>query len=187
MVSTCRVGTAHAGCGSLTLFAIRVFPDHPHAVWSLAPRDGDFSRRWQRIKSEFSVGIPAAAPRSESKQSKRHKGILRRRFWEHPIRDEIDSVSLGMTPAKPRHPSPSGRRGAAPPSRTRPPGRPASGAQAPALSVVGADGRAAGEGRGDAEGQVVAVLADAGRRLVLDPYVRYRDPVIHRQAPVNTS
>ena len=122
MVSTCRVGTAHAGCGSLTLFAIRVLPDHPHAVWSLPPRDGDFSRRWQRIKSEFSVGIPAAAPRSESKQSKRQKGILRRRFWEHPIRDEIDSVSLGMTPAKPRHPSPSGRRGAAPPSRTRPPG-----------------------------------------------------------------
>jgi putative transposase len=70
--------------------AICVLPDHLHALWSLPPGDADFSTRWQRIKSAFSVKIPPAAPRSESQQRKREKGVWQRRFWEHQIRDEID-------------------------------------------------------------------------------------------------
>jgi REP element-mobilizing transposase RayT len=76
------VGTAHAGCGSLTLFAIRVLADHPHAVWSLPAGDRDFSTRWQRIKSAFSARIPAAAQRKQAAQTP--KGHLAEAFLGTP-------------------------------------------------------------------------------------------------------
>src|SRR5262249_15475848 len=69
--------------------AICILPDHIHAVWSLPENDPDFSSRWSLIKSGFSRGIDAR-PRSQSKISKREKGIWQRRYWEHAIRDDAD-------------------------------------------------------------------------------------------------
>jgi putative transposase len=70
--------------------AICVLPDHLHAIWWLPRDDADFSLRWNRIKGEFSRVLPSAASRSQSKIDKREKGIWRRRFWEHAIRDDND-------------------------------------------------------------------------------------------------
>jgi len=41
------------------------------------------------IKSGFSRGIEARQ-RSESKTSRREKGVWQRRYWEHAIRDDAD-------------------------------------------------------------------------------------------------
>lgn len=69
--------------------AICILPDHIHAVWGLPECDPDFATRWNLIKSSFSRGIDAR-PRSQSKVSKREKGIWQRRYWEHAIRDDSD-------------------------------------------------------------------------------------------------
>jgi putative transposase len=69
--------------------AICILPDHVHAIWSLPDSDIDFSTRWSLIKSGFSRGLEPQS-RSESKVSKREKGIWQRRYWEHAIRDEAD-------------------------------------------------------------------------------------------------
>ena len=45
--------------------------------------------RWSLIKSGFSRGIEARQ-RSESKTSRREKGVWQRRYWEHAIRDDAD-------------------------------------------------------------------------------------------------
>jgi putative transposase len=42
------------------------------------------------IKSAFSRGLPADAPRSTSKVARRERGIWQRRYWEHAIRDDHD-------------------------------------------------------------------------------------------------
>jgi putative transposase len=70
--------------------AICVLPDHLHAIWSLPPDDADFPLRWNRIKGDFSRGLQASATRTESKISRREKGIWQRRYWEHAIRDDAD-------------------------------------------------------------------------------------------------
>ena len=70
--------------------AICVLPDHLYALWQLPPSDADFSARWSWIKSAFSRDMSASMQRSDSKRSKREKGIWQRRFWEHQIRDEDD-------------------------------------------------------------------------------------------------
>jgi len=70
--------------------AICVLPDHLHAVWQLPAGDADFSRRWSLIKSGFSRGLAAGAPRSPSKISKRERGLWQRRYREHAIRDDDD-------------------------------------------------------------------------------------------------
>jgi putative transposase len=69
--------------------AICILPDHIHALWALPEDDPDFSTRWNLIKGGFSRGIEAL-PRSQSKRSKREKGIWQRRYWEHAIRDDAD-------------------------------------------------------------------------------------------------
>jgi len=69
--------------------AICVLPDHIHAIWTLPEGDADFSTRWSLIKSGFSRGLQEE-PRSPSKIVKREKGIWRRRFWEHTIRNDVD-------------------------------------------------------------------------------------------------
>jgi putative transposase len=51
--------------------------------------DPDFSTRWNLIKGGFARGIEAQ-PRSQSKTSKRKKGVWQRRYWEHAIRDDAD-------------------------------------------------------------------------------------------------
>jgi putative transposase len=70
--------------------AICVLPDHLLAVWSLPPNDADFSMRWNLIKGGFSRGFPSRPGLSDSKTSKREKGIWQRRYWEHAIRDDAD-------------------------------------------------------------------------------------------------
>jgi putative transposase len=70
--------------------AICILPDHLHAIWSLPPDDADFPLRWNLIKGGFSRGLPASADRTESKISRREKGIWQRRYWEHAIRDDAD-------------------------------------------------------------------------------------------------
>ena len=70
--------------------AICILPEHLHAIWTLPRGDTDFSTRWQRIKGNFSRGLPPDEHRSQSKRDRREKGIWQRRFWEHQIRDEQD-------------------------------------------------------------------------------------------------
>jgi len=69
--------------------AICILPDHLHAIWTMPENDPDFAMRWNLIKGGFSKGIEAR-PRSQSKISKREKGIWQRRYREHAIRDERD-------------------------------------------------------------------------------------------------
>src|SRR4051812_7011770 len=70
--------------------AICILPDHLHAIWSLPENDSDFSRRWSLIKSSFSRALPAASSRTARHIEKREKGLWRRRYWEHVIRNEND-------------------------------------------------------------------------------------------------
>jgi putative transposase len=70
--------------------AICILPDHLHAIWSLPAGDADFPSRWNLIKGGFSRGMPANEDRTESKVSRREKGIWQRRYWEHTIRDDAD-------------------------------------------------------------------------------------------------
>jgi putative transposase len=69
--------------------AVCILPDHLHAIWDLPGDDKDFAARWSIIKSSFSRGLDAQL-RSQSKVSKREKGIWQRRYWEHAIRDDAD-------------------------------------------------------------------------------------------------
>ncbi|WJR81658.1 transposase [Bradyrhizobium sp. NP1] len=69
--------------------AVCILPDHIHALWALPEDDRDFATRWNLIKSGFSRGVDAK-PRSQSKVSKREKGIWQRRYWAHAIRDQAD-------------------------------------------------------------------------------------------------
>jgi putative transposase len=70
--------------------AICVLPDHLHAIWALPADNSDFSIRWNQVKGGFSRRLPAALSRSESKITKREKGIWQRRYWEHAIRTDDD-------------------------------------------------------------------------------------------------
>jgi putative transposase len=70
--------------------AIRILPDHLHAIWTLPPGDADFPSRWSQIKSGFSRGLAPAQLRSRSQVQRRETGIWQRRFWEHVIRDDAD-------------------------------------------------------------------------------------------------
>jgi len=63
-----------------------VLPDHMHAIWTLPTGDGDFSKRWGRIKAGFTRSCGHAhtsAPGCDA-------GLWQPRFWEHVIRDEAD-------------------------------------------------------------------------------------------------
>jgi len=86
--------------------AVCVLPDHLHALWTLPEHDTDFAVRWSLIKSDFSRGL-AARQRSQSKVSKREKGIWQRRYWEHAIRDDADLDRhidyIHFNPVKHRH------------------------------------------------------------------------------------
>ena len=67
-----------------------VLPDHLHALWTLPPRDHDFSTRWRLIKSRFAQALPKEERRSATRQQRGERAIWSRRFWEHTIRDETD-------------------------------------------------------------------------------------------------
>jgi putative transposase len=82
-------GAAHALYPFETV-AIRVLPDHLHAIWTLPSDDANFALRWSLIKSKFSRALPVDAGRTASKIAKRERGIWQRRYWEHAVRDEND-------------------------------------------------------------------------------------------------
>ena len=79
---------------SFDLTAVVLLPDHLHCIWELPDNDGDFSKKWGRIKSRFSKlwmdmgGKEAQISQARSKH--RERGIWQKRFWEHRIRDEED-------------------------------------------------------------------------------------------------
>ena len=70
--------------------AICILPEHLHAIWTLPTNDSDYATRWQHFKRWFSLELPAASERSQSKMNRREKGLWQRRYWEHLIRDEND-------------------------------------------------------------------------------------------------
>ncbi|MEJ6404213.1 transposase [Yoonia sp. 2307UL14-13] len=70
--------------------AMVILPDHLHAIWTLPENDADFSTRWRLIKSRFSRAMDLRQPRGRSQRLKNERGIWKRRFWEHTIRDEAD-------------------------------------------------------------------------------------------------
>jgi putative transposase len=74
--------------------AMVLLPEHLHAIWTLPDGDADFSARWSIIKRTFTQswlgdgGTERAV--SPSRRANHRRGIWRRRFWEHLIRDEND-------------------------------------------------------------------------------------------------
>jgi len=72
------------------LDAIVILPDHLHAIMTLPENDANYSMRWSLIKSYFSRGIVNKESITNSRKSKRERGIWQRRFWEHCIRDPLD-------------------------------------------------------------------------------------------------
>jgi len=61
-----------------------------HAIWTLPSGDAKFATRWMLIKSGFSRHIVMNERRNASRISKGERGIWRRRYWEHLIRNEND-------------------------------------------------------------------------------------------------
>ena len=70
--------------------AIVILPDHLHCLLTLAPGEIDYSIRLRQIKIKFTRMVPNTERVSNSRKSKRERGIWQRRFWEHTIRDEDD-------------------------------------------------------------------------------------------------
>jgi putative transposase len=77
-----------------TIDAWVLLPDHMHCVWTLPHDDGNFSMRWNQIKSLFSKRAKDLYHIKEwmnaSKRKHRETTIWQRRFWEHQVRDERD-------------------------------------------------------------------------------------------------
>ena len=69
--------------------AMVVLPDHLHVIWQLPAGDHDYSKRWQKIKSNFTQGVLKRG--YVLKRNERGEySLWQRRFWEHTIRDELD-------------------------------------------------------------------------------------------------
>jgi putative transposase len=75
---------------SFRIDAAVILPDHLHCIWTLPPRDSDFSTRWGLIKGNFSRAIQKGERLSPSQIKRGERGLWQRRFWEHLIRDEDD-------------------------------------------------------------------------------------------------
>jgi putative transposase len=67
-----------------------LLPEHLHAVWALAKADSDYPMRWRLIETNCSRRVPSGERIRESRRNKGERGIWQRRFWEHPIRDDLD-------------------------------------------------------------------------------------------------
>jgi putative transposase len=61
-----------------------------HFVWTLPEGDADFPGRWRAIKTAFSKSLPAFEPRSSVITRRGERGVWKRRYWEHTIRDDQD-------------------------------------------------------------------------------------------------
>jgi putative transposase len=74
--------------------AIVLMPDHLHMIWTLPPGDSNYSLRWSKIKTSFSLSYLASGGtegmRNASRIRSGERAIWQRRFWEHTIRDEDD-------------------------------------------------------------------------------------------------
>jgi putative transposase len=82
-----------------------VLPDHMHAVWTLPADDSDYSGRWRAIKIAFAKALPKTERLSPARMAKGERGIWRRRFWEHTIRNDEDYAAhvdyVHINPVKP--------------------------------------------------------------------------------------
>jgi putative transposase len=75
-----------------------VLPDHMHCLWTPALRrgrllpngDDDFPGRWRAINKGFSKSVRIGEPQSPVMTRRGERGIWRRRYWEHTIRDDQD-------------------------------------------------------------------------------------------------
>ncbi len=70
--------------------AMVVLSERLHAIWRLPPGDADYPLRWALIKAGISRRLAKGEPIRASRQAKRERGNLQRRYWKHQIRDEID-------------------------------------------------------------------------------------------------
>ena len=76
-----------------TIEAWVLMPDHLHCIWTLPPKDNDYSKRWGLIKRAVSRSCKSFIAQVEHTTSgiKRHElAFWQRRFWEHQIRDKND-------------------------------------------------------------------------------------------------
>ena len=71
------------------IVAMVVLPEHLHAMWRLPADDADYPTRWSLIKAGFSRGISKQERIRPSRLAKRERGVWQRRYWEHPIRDDL--------------------------------------------------------------------------------------------------
>jgi putative transposase len=76
------------------IFAMVLLPDHLHAIWTLPPKDANYSLRWAKIKEEFTRNYLAVGGQegsiTNSRLRHRERAVWQRRFWEHTCRDEDD-------------------------------------------------------------------------------------------------
>jgi putative transposase len=70
--------------------AIVIMPDHLHCIWTLPLDDADFSTRWNLLKGHFSRAIDKGECVSKSRDKRRVRGLVQRRFWTHLIVDQAD-------------------------------------------------------------------------------------------------
>jgi putative transposase len=79
------------------ILGIVLMPDHLHCIWKLPEDDPDFSKRWGRVKKDFThrwlTRGGGERERSSSRYHRRERGVWQRRFWEHMIRDERDFIA----------------------------------------------------------------------------------------------
>jgi len=73
-----------------------ILPDHLHMIWTLPPRDADYSGRWSKIKSQFTRRWLASggAEREVSigKQRDRRRGVWQPKFYEHTIDSDDEFI-----------------------------------------------------------------------------------------------
>lgn len=67
-----------------------ILPSKLHMIWTLPTGDADYSNRWAMLKASFSKGLPEPAHRTETQIKRNEKGIWRKRFDEHLIRNPAD-------------------------------------------------------------------------------------------------
>ncbi|MEZ5943859.1 MAG: transposase [Planctomycetaceae bacterium] len=71
-----------------------LLPDHLHAICELPQGEQDYSVRWKKIKSTFTMmwrkSGGGTLQRSASRIKRGEHAVWQRRFFEHTCRDELD-------------------------------------------------------------------------------------------------
>lgn len=73
-----------------TMEAVVIMPDHLHTIWRLPLDDADYSSRWSLVKSHFSRTIQNEERISDSRKTRRERGIWQRRYWAHLLTSQED-------------------------------------------------------------------------------------------------